>query len=185
MAFGEQFDDVLEAARAGAEWAWSILYDELSPKLHGYLRVRGAVDAENLVGEVFLQVARNIETFDGTERNFHSWVFMVAHSRLIDERRARTRRPEQLVETEKLTGVVSADDTERAALDRIDDGLLRTLFSELTPDQRDVLMLRIIGGLTLEETSRALGKRIGAITALQRRALGAIRRKLDNEGVAR
>jgi RNA polymerase sigma-70 factor (ECF subfamily) len=46
-------------------------------------------------------------------------------------------------------------------------------------------MLRIIGGLTLEETSRALGKRIGAITALQRRALGAIRRKLDNEGVAR
>ena len=56
---------MLEAARAGAEWAWSRLYNDLSGPVLGYLRMRGAAEPEDLLGEVFLQVARNAVTFEG------------------------------------------------------------------------------------------------------------------------
>ena len=55
-----EFESVIEAARAGAEWAWSRLHGDLSGPVLGYLQSRGAVEAEDLLGEVFIQVARNI-----------------------------------------------------------------------------------------------------------------------------
>ena len=84
-----QFASVLEAAQAGAEWAWSRLYRDLAGPVLGYLRTRGAAEPEDLVGEVFLQVARNLGTFDGDYRSFRSWVFTVAHHRVVDERRRK------------------------------------------------------------------------------------------------
>jgi RNA polymerase sigma factor (sigma-70 family) len=60
---------------------------------------------------------------------------------------------------------------------------VRRQFEELTPDQRDVLSLRIIAGLTLQETAEALGKRVGAVKALQRRGLAAVRNRIGREGV--
>jgi RNA polymerase sigma-70 factor (ECF subfamily) len=62
---------------------------------------------------------------------------------------------------------------------------LRAAFNRLTDDQRDVLALRIIANLTLEETSDVVGKGIGAVKATQRRALIALRDQLDLEGVTR
>ena len=87
-----EFESAVEAAQAGAEWAWSRLYAELSGPVFGYLRSRGAVEPEDLLGEVFVQVARNIGSFRGDARSFRSWVFTIAHHRLIDERRYRAAR---------------------------------------------------------------------------------------------
>jgi len=56
-------------------------------------------------------------------------------------------------------------------------------FKRLTDGQRDVLALRIIGGLTLEETARVMGKKVGAVKAVQRRALQAVQDNLDLDGV--
>ena len=60
---------------------------------------------------------------------------------------------------------------------------LRIAFEELTEDQRDVLALRMIGGLTSQQTAQVMGKRIGAIKALQRRAVVALQKKLRFEDV--
>src|SRR3954454_6339026 len=93
MALGDTFPRVLTAAQDGAEWAWDVLYRHLSGPVLGYLRARGAAEPEDLVGEVFLQLARNIRAFEGDESQFRSWVFTIAHHRLVDEQRARIRRP--------------------------------------------------------------------------------------------
>ncbi|MDP8958483.1 MAG: sigma-70 family RNA polymerase sigma factor [Actinomycetota bacterium] len=181
MGLGASFDSVLIAAQEGADWAWEILYREVAPQVLGYLRARGAEDPEDLLGEVFLQLARNLKGFEGGEGGFRSWVFMISHHRLIDERRARQRRPERPV-----TGALekaSGDDVEAEALGRLSTEWLAGLFGRLTPDQRDVLALRIIAGLTLEETARAVGKRTGAVKALQRRGLAVVRREMEREGV--
>ena len=59
--------------------------------------------------------------------------------------------------------------------DRRVDELLQTL----SPDQREVLLMRVVADLTLEQTAAALGKRVGAVKALQHRALASLRRVME------
>ena len=93
----EQFQALLEAARRGNEAAWAEIYRDLSPAVLGYLRGSGAPEPEDILGEVFLEVARDVAKFEGDQRRFKAWVFTIAHHRLIDARRRVGRRPVQLV----------------------------------------------------------------------------------------
>ena len=174
----DSFDNVLPAARAGAEWAWSRIYADLAPTVTGYLRAHGAAEPEDLTGEAFLQVVRGLDGFSGDERDFRSWVFTIVHRRLIDERRARGRRPADPAPPEDVERHAGAGgDVEREALGRIGDARVRAALAELPEDQRSVLLLRILGDLTVEEVARAVGKRPGAVKALQRRALQRLERE--------
>lgn len=177
-----RFSEVLEAARAGAEWAWTDLYRDLAPAVLGYLRTRGAIEAEDLLSEVFLQVVRDLHAFEGSEWEFRSWVFVIAHHRMLDDRRRRDRRP---VEPTAETGEheVATANVEMEALVAISTDRVRAVLSDLAPDQRDVLLLRLLGGLTVDDVARVLGKSPGAVKALQRRGLAAIERTLAAEGV--
>jgi RNA polymerase sigma-70 factor (ECF subfamily) len=183
MALGERFPSILAAAQAGGEWAWDVLYRELAGALLGYLRLRGAVEPADLLGEVFLQLARNIGTFEGNEAAFRSWAFMVAHHRLIDERRLRSHRRDEPVGFDELERLGGVGDVEEEAMDRLSVAVVREIIARLTPDQQEVLLLRILGGLTVEEVARILRKREGAIKALQRRGVAKIRREIEREGV--
>lgn len=182
MTIGQNFDSVLEAAQEGAGWAWGVLYRDLAPQVFGYLRAQGSAEPEDLLGEVFLQVARNIGRFRGNEAAFRSWVFLVAHHRVVDERRFRGRRSEELVAVDQLEGLVAVEDSEQVAMRNFSTERVQELLDQLTPAQRDVLTLRIVGGLTVAETAQIVGKRVGAVRALQRRGLAVLRRKLQ-EGV--
>ena len=177
------FDSLLAAAQEGAEWAWERLYRDLAPTVRGYLVAQGAADPDDLLGEVWLQVARNIGTFVGDESGFRSWVFVVAHHRVIDERRRRSRRPETPVDDDapdSWAGVVGP--AEDDALTAVGAEQVLRLLAELTDDQRDVLALRILGDLTVEQVAEAMGKRPGAVKALQRRGLRTLRKRIE-EGV--
>ena len=180
MAFGEQFDSVLHAAQADAGWAYERLYRWLSPAVCGYLRMQGAYDPDDLTNEVFLGAFRAIATFDGGEDRFRAWVFTIAHRRLTDERRAMGCRP-------RFTGGELPDtpggDAEEEALRRLSAERVRSLCAGLAPDQGDVLLLRLVSGMTVEAVADLLGKTPGAVKALQRRGLCAIRKQLEREGV--
>jgi RNA polymerase sigma factor (sigma-70 family) len=177
------FETRLRAAKNGAEWAWAAIYRDLAGTVTGYLANRGAAEPEDLTSETFLQIARNISTFAGDESAFRSWVFVIAHRRLIDSRRARQRRPET-VNLSATTGGAGGD-VEEEALSRLTTVEVQSAFEKLSESQRDVLALRIIGQLTLEETASVLGKRVGAVKAAQRRALLAVSQHLDLSGVTR
>src|SRR5436305_7588400 len=165
-------DDVLAAARAGAEWAWTRIYKAMAPKVAGYLRAHGAADPEDLTGEVFVQMVRGLAGFAGDARDFRAWTFTIAHRRLVDDLRRRTRRPVDVARTEVLEDIAGAGgDVTVDVAEQIADDAVRAAIAALAPDQRAVMLLRIIGDLTIEEIARALGKRPGAVKALQRRAL--------------
>ena len=183
MPIGEGFPQVLGAARTGAEWAWRVLYRDLAPVVSGYVRSRGAREPDDVCGEVFVEVARGLPRFEGDEAGFRSWVFVIAHHRLLDERRRARRHPEYPVVSEVFGAERAPEDVEATALDRISSERVREIIEQLTPDQCDVLLLRILGGLTVEEVARAVGKRPGAVKALQRRGLEAIRRLMQELGV--
>jgi RNA polymerase sigma factor (sigma-70 family) len=176
MAIGAGFPEVLRAAQLGAEWAWRALYKDLAPAVLGYLRLRGVAEPEDLTGEVFVQVVRGLAGFSGDEKQFRSWVFVVAHHRILDERRTRSRRPAEPAGFEALESSGATGNVEDEAIDKLALAELRSVLDTLSGDQRDVLLLRIVGGLTLEETAAATGKRVGAVKALQRRGIAAIRR---------
>jgi RNA polymerase sigma-70 factor (ECF subfamily) len=173
------FQTLLAAARQGAEWAWAQLYREYAPPVLRYLKARGAHEPEDLLGEVFLQLVRNLPGFEGDERDFRAWVFMIAHNRLVDEVRASGRNPSEPVPHDVLGELSATGHAEEDAMQRLgEQEVLRTL-SRLTADQRDVLFLRFFARLTAEEVARVLGKRVGAVKALQSRALATIRREMS------
>jgi RNA polymerase sigma-70 factor (ECF subfamily) len=183
LALGESFDPVLAAARTGADWAWAALYRDLAPLVHGYLRSRCAREAEDLTGEVFLAVARDLASFSGGESSFRSWVLTVTHHRLLDHRRYNGRRPAEPVPDEVIQTRTAPGNVEDEALQSIVTARIAQLVDTLAGDQREVLMLRILGGLTVNEVAGILDKSPGAIKALQRRGLATIRRIMDLEVV--
>lgn len=174
-----QFAPVLAAARTGAEWAWSTLYKQFAPSVLGYLRAQGAPEPEDLTAEAFYQVVKGLGRFEGGEQDFRSWVLVIAHRKLIDDHRYRGRRPvqpmtEQLIESRGPLGNV-----EDEALIQMDDMRFESLMASLTRDQRDVLLLRMLGGLGIAEVAAAMGRRPAAVQALQHRALAKLKKLLS------
>ncbi len=181
---GPDFDVVLEAARNGAGWACTRIYESLAPAVAGYLRVNGADDPDDETSEVFLRVFSGCGCFSGNEAQFRAWVFTIAHSRLIDGRRTKNRTPEMAVlEEERLDGQgQTTAGAEEQAMSRLALDDVERLLGELTSEQRDVIALRLIAQMSVEEVATALEKPPGAVKALQRRALATLRRRLGPEG---
>jgi len=179
---GGAFDGVLAAAQAGAGWAFERLWQAYAAAVAGYLRVQGAAEPDDLTSEVFLGAFRSVGGFAGDEAAFRSWLFTIAHRRLLDARRAAGRRPQMAALDHALPAAaepgVDAEVLRRLATERV-----RGLCDRLVPDQRDVLLLRLVGGFTVEEVAVALGKSAGAVKALQRRGLLALEKILQREGV--
>ncbi len=175
MALHEDFADVLAAARRRDEAAWVRLYDDLAPRLVGYLVAQRAPSPEDVAGDVLLQVVRDLDSFAGTEDKFRSWVFTIAHHRLIDARRRDARRPADPTEHEVLDRGRSRVEVEHQVLEQVTTEELTTLFEVVTADQRAVLLLRIVGGLSLPEIANVLDKQHESVRALQRRGLHRLR----------
>ncbi|MDP9071264.1 MAG: RNA polymerase sigma factor [Actinomycetota bacterium] len=152
---------------AGQAYRW------LAPAVLGYLRAQRAPDPEDLVGEVFLQVARDLPRFRGDDDALRRWVFTIAHNRLLDARRRQSRRPQPA--HGPLPEVASPPPA-----DPLDPELVAAL-STLTPDQREVVVLRFVGDLSLEDVARITRRKVGAVKALQHRALEVLARQLRNQ----
>jgi len=173
---GESFDTVLDAARAGEGWAFERLFDAFGRPVAAYLRGAGVEDPDGAANEVFLRAFRGLGAFVGDEDRFRSWIFTIAHHLLIDERRRRARRATS-VPLDGTPEPVATDDLAIA----LGDDRVRRLLAGLAPDQRDVVLLRIVADLSLEDTAQALGKKVNAVKALQHRAMRALRNRLDEE----
>lgn len=178
---GESFDSVLAAARAGGGWAFERLWNAYVRPVTGYLRLQGAREPDDVASEVFLSAFGALNRFAGDEAAFRSWLFTIAHRRLLDARRAAARRPVEQPLEEAADGVEPGPEPE--VLRRLAEERVRALCGRLVEDQRDVLLLRLVAGVTIEEVAGTLDKSPGAVKALQRRGLAALRKILETEGV--
>lgn len=171
-----EFAEALAAAQCGAPWACTEIWVRYAPGVSSFLRARGSREPEDLTSEVFLTVFRRLGDFSGDEANFRSFVYTVAHRRLVDELRRRSRRPVESEWSESADPRRAAS-AEEGALAEAGASWAREMIGSLSPDQRDVLLLRIFGDLTVEQVAAVLGKGEGAVKALQRRGLSALKRK--------
>lgn len=171
---GQDFPQVLGAAQEGAEWAWSQLYHSVAIQLAGYARAKGAPEPEDVVGEVFHDVARNIKSFEGTESKFRSWVFGIAHNRLVDQWRKQGRRQD-----EPRRAPDDVESAEAMAIGESTDSPAFHALAQLTEQQRNVMILRTIGDLSVDEVAATLEIKPNAVKALQHRAVKQLRKYLN------
>ena len=174
------FDDVLKAAQLGQAWAFRVLHDTYVRRVHAYVRERGAEDPEDMTNEVLGAAFLGIGRFSGDESDFRAWLFTIAHRRLVDSYRRLPRIPQQVV-YEDVIDLRDEPSAETVVLEHLGEVRVRGLLSRLAPDQRDVLLLRLLADMTLEQVADTLGKRLGAVKALQRRGLASLVRLLEAE----
>ncbi len=177
----DAFASMLRAAAAGSDWAWRILVERYSGALLGYLRLRARVDPEDVLSETWMSAASTIGGFSGDEPAFRSWLFVIAHRRAVDAARRASRRPvviEATATQEMSNTALSAEDQ---ALTAMSGEHAIKLLANLTEDQQSVIALRVIADLSLEQTAAIVGKRVGAVKALQKRGLESLRRQLASK----
>ena len=178
--FGQGFERLLASARRGEEGAWTRIYLDLAPVLTGYLIGQGSSNAEDVTSETLLQVVRDLHRFSGDETAFRSWVFVIAHHRLIDDWRRSSARPSDATEGMELERRMPSQSFEDHSIAHLGPAELDHLLEATTPDQRNVLLLRYVADLSLHEAAEVLGKEYNAVKALHRRGLAALRAHVGN-----
>ena len=175
---GVSFADALLGALDRSPSACRWIYDTYAGRVFGYLRAQGAYEPEDLTSEVFLRVFDRLDQFSGDEMQFRSWLFTIAHRILIDEARRRKRRPQT---TELVRGgeSLAVGDVEHEALTNVGTEWADALVASLPPDQRAVVALRVTADLPISEVASILGKRDGAVKALQHRAFASLRKRCE------
>jgi RNA polymerase sigma-70 factor (ECF subfamily) len=171
----------LARAQAGDPDALVVLFRTYQPRLLRFLRGLEPGVADDLAGEVWLAVAVRLDRFVGSERDFRAWLFAVARNRLADHRRRVARRPRlvaidgELVDAVRDAGRSGADDPAEQAIERLSaQAAIDALVAGLTPDQAEVVLLRIVGGLSVEEVATLTSRSPGAVRVLQHRALSRL-----------
>ncbi|MFQ5558657.1 MAG: RNA polymerase sigma factor [Acidimicrobiales bacterium] len=165
------------SAKGGDTRALRRMYDVLAPAVLGYARGQGVEDPDALANEALYRALSALASFEGDAASFRSWVFTIAHNLIVDDRRRRSRRPTS-VPLDHVRARPDGSFVADAALDRVE--VTRTLgwIAELTPDQRSVVLLRLVSDLPIDEVARIVGKSPGAVKALHRRGLAALRRRI-------
>lgn len=180
---GESFQSVLMAAQAGGQWAFAELYDYYNPLLERYFSARCSSAAQDLAAETWLGAARSFQKFQGDETQFRSWLFTIAHRRLADYWKER-RRDEAAAGAEPLADYLAPDDTELSVLDSLSgQAAARQIAVALPPEQAEVVLLRVVAGLDVEQVAKIVGRRSGTVRVLQHRALKKLSKEFSLESV--
>jgi RNA polymerase sigma-70 factor, ECF subfamily len=121
-------------------------------------------------------VAENIRLFQGDESALRGWVFSVARRRLADHRRRGARRQTKPVAPQDLSEVPGGDDPADLVLEALSaQQAIDHLVAALSPGQAEVLVLRIVARLSVEDVAQILGKRPATVRVIQHRALERLR----------
>ena len=154
--------------------AWHDLFDREMPAIYRYAlsRLGDAARAEDAAGEVFEQAFRNAESFHDRGLPPRAWLFGIARHVVGSHRRAWFRRPPQLA-IEVFDG---GGEDHGLSPDRLD---LARAIAELEPAHCEVISLRFIHGLSLQEAAEVIGASTDAVKGRQARALAALRERLS------
>lgn len=175
-------DGVLEAARLGDTTALTALYREFHPGLVRYLTAHVGSEAEDLASEVWLGVAARLDHLAADLDAFRGLLYTIARRRAIDHHRKRTRRRTEPAAPSTIASTRDLRDLETPADERIaGDEAVRDIVAMLPPAQADVVLLRVVAGLSTPEVAAIVGRSPGAVSVLQHRALRRLAEILADE----
>lgn len=174
----------VRAAREGDECAFRTVYRAVHPRLLGYVRTLvPEADAEDVASEAWLQIARDLDRFEGDADRFRGWTARIARNRALDHIRARGRRPAAgpVDDDNELAVLPAGSDTFDEALESIGTGHTMALISRLPRDQAEAVVLRVVVGLDAKGAAEVLGKRPGAVRTAAHRGLRKLAELLEGQ----
>jgi RNA polymerase sigma-70 factor, ECF subfamily len=182
-AEAEAFKEVIALARTGDADAWGQIYKKFAGPVYGFFvhQVRDPEVAEDLTAGVFVEAIQAASRFSGTLAALRSWIFRIARNDLIDYwRHARRVQSEAIedVDDADLARAIPVDDPADTAISSVNRSRLLAVVNRLSPEQKQVVLLRLSADLSSAEIAKLMGKSEGAIKALQYRALAVLRKAL-------
>jgi RNA polymerase sigma-70 factor (ECF subfamily) len=177
-------DEALARARAGDEAGFLVIWDALQPRLLRYLQVVGCDDVDDVAGETWLQVVRDLPKFKKDSADeFCAWLFTIARHRAIDAARSRRRfRDKVLADALAAPPVTSESPVEDEVFHELSTRRAVAMVAGLSKDQAEVVALRVIAGLDTEAVARLLRKSPGAVRVALHRGLRTL---VDDPRIAR
>jgi RNA polymerase sigma-70 factor, ECF subfamily len=172
-------DARLRAAAAGDEAAFAAVYRDLAPRLLRYASSLVGDDGEDVSGEAWLQIARDIRRFTGDYDAFRAWSARIVRNRAMDHLRSRARRPADPTPIDELLNAPAADDTPTVAFEHISTEAALALIASLPRDQAEAVLLRSVVGLDAASAGAVVGKSAGAVRVAAHRGLKSLRKLLD------
>lgn len=179
---GAEFADVLRAAQHGDESAFGVLWLDANPPLVRYLGVLAGDAGADLAADTWLSVVRSLHRFRGDEAAWRSWLFTIARHRAVDETRRRLRRPPITAIPDEGWEPTVRDSAEDA-MQYLDTRAALALVARLPRLQAEVVLLRVVAGLGVEDVARLVGRSPGAVRVAAHRGLRSLARLLADEGV--
>jgi len=172
---------LLQRARGFEDKALAEVYDSYSPAIYRYaVRLLGEVDlAEECVAETFSRFLMVLHSGNGPREHLQAYLYRVAHNWITD--RYRRQPPPALPLDPELIADGEREPSQAVARE-MEHQRVRSALSLLTPDQRQVITLKYLEDLGNDEIASVLGKPVGAVKALQHRAIQSLRRLLLSEG---
>jgi RNA polymerase sigma-70 factor (ECF subfamily) len=172
----------LQRARALDPATLTDIYDTYHPRIYRYVyRQVGHVEvARDLTSEVFERFLQALNQGGGPEQHLASWLYGTARNVVANHYRRQGHR-EPLPLHEEL--IDAGDAPDKIVARHIASMQVQAALKELTMDQQQVIILRFLEGLPSKEVARLLSKSVGAVKALQHRALAALQRHLEREQV--
>ncbi len=173
---------VLQAQDGNPE-AFGQLYDAYMERIYRfvYFRVEDEQTAEDITSQVFLKAWSNLDRFSFNRTPYLAWLYTIAHNAVIDH--YRTRKVTTALDDVQLSQQDHAEVVENGIDLNTEMKSVKNALQALTDDQQKVLTLKFIEGLSNHEIARHLGKREGAIRALQMRGLQALAKQLEEKMV--
>jgi RNA polymerase sigma-70 factor (ECF subfamily) len=163
---------LVRRAQAGDAEAFGELYDHYVGVVHRYVhhRVGDRATAEDVTSETFVRALRRIDSLSYQGRDVGAWLITIARNIVLDQAKSSRYRLE--VSTADMRDADTATDgPEDAVVQRLTNEVLVECLRTLGPEQQECLALRFLHGLSVSETAQVMGKREGAIKALQHRAV--------------
>jgi len=176
---GPRFAEMLDGARAGDDVAFAGLWRDLNPPLVRYLQVIAPREADDLASETWTSVTFGLDRFTGDESAFRSWVFVTGRRRAVDHFRRERRRPTTPVDPDTMRdALVAARTASDDVLDALGTEEALALVATLPADQAEVVALRTVAGLDVQQVAEVIGKRPGTVRVLAHRGLKNLARTL-------
>ena len=169
--------ELVVRAKAGDHGAFTMIYERYSGPIYRYIyyRIGEAELAEDLQAEVFLRMIEGMERYEDRGWPISAWLYRIAHDRTIDT--LRRRRNRQHVPLEAWTGTCDGPDSTIEV--RLDHEDLKRMLGDLTDDQRQVIHLRFMADMSVQEVAKQLGRTEGSVKALQHRGIQSLARRLS------
>ena len=160
----------VEALKHGEEWAYERLYDEYAPRIGGIAKsYLGYDDVDDIVQEVMMRIFKGIKNFRGDSK-LSTWIHRIAVNACKDALNKKKKKKEiftNFIEDSDEEGFsyMAFEDSNlvEEALEEMNYNSIMEALEKLSPENRLLIKLRDIDGMSYEDIAKILGKPVGTV----------------------